>query len=94
MEEKHEAMGTIRGTRYAVKLTKTVKGMPGFAPEYREVEVCDVVFKFPHGDGETYIQFKNNPPILEQTDIEQILEIMSREFKAQDFKFEEENKEY
>lgn len=80
MKETYEKMGTIRGTRYAIKLEKRVKGMPGFAPEYRDTDVCDVVFKFPYGEGDPYVQFEENPPILDTKDIEQILEILKREF--------------
>lgn len=80
MKETYDKLHTIRGTRYAIKLEKRVKGMPGFAPEYRDIEVGDVVFKFPHGDGETYLQLEENPPILEKKDIEQILEIFNRDF--------------
>lgn len=85
MNETYEKQETIRGTRFAIKLEKRVKGIPGFAPEYRDREVCDVVFKFPHGDGETYVQFKENPPILDKADIEQILEIINRDFDESKF---------
>lgn len=80
-------MSTIRGTRYAIELIKRVKGMPGFAPEYRERKVCDIVFNFPHGDGETYVQFEENPPILNERDIKQILESINEPFDKEKFKF-------
>lgn len=87
MKETYEKQGTIRGTRYAIKLEKEVKGMPGFAPDYVDRDVCDVVFKFPHGDGETYVQFSDNPPILDKSDIEKILEIIDRKFDERKFNY-------
>lgn len=85
MKETYEVMHTIRGTRYAIKLEKRVKGIPGFAPEYKDKDVCDVVFNFPHGEEARYIQFTDNPPILEKEDVEQILTVMNREFKEEDW---------
>ena len=71
MKETYEKIYTIRGTRYAIKLSKTVKGMPGFAPEYTEREVCDVVFRFPHGDGGL---------CTPMTTIEEIIQFVSNKF--------------
>lgn len=82
-------MESIRGTRYAITLIKRVKGMPGFAPEYRDRKVCDVVFKFPYGDGETYVQFEENPPNLDKEDVKQILETIDEEFDENKFNYEE-----
>jgi hypothetical protein len=87
MEELYWKMESIRGTRYAIELTKRVQGMPGFAPEYRDIKVCEVVFKFPHGDGKTYVQFEENPPNLDKEDIEQILEVIDREFDESKFDY-------
>jgi|CXWL01.1.fsa_nt_gi hypothetical protein len=87
MKETYEKMGTIRGTRYAIKLTKDVKGMPGFAPDYSERDVCDVVFKFPHGEGTPYVQFSENPPILELTDINQIKKLLESENEFDESKY-------
>jgi len=89
MEKKYTKMSTIRGTRYAIELTKRVKGIPGFAPEYRDRKVCDVVFRFPHGDGETYVQFTESPPVLDFSDVKQILETFEEPFVEDNFKFEE-----
>ena len=89
MEELYWKMESIRGTRYAIELTKRVKGTPGFAPEYRDRKVCEVVFKFPHGDGETYVQFAENPPNLDKEDIEQILEVIGREFDESKFDYKQ-----
>ena len=80
-------MSTIRGTRYAVELFKTVAGSPMWSTQDREVKVCDVVFRFPHGDGETYVQFEDNPPILDKPDVEQILTIINSDFDESKFKF-------
>lgn len=90
MKEFYEKSESIRGTRYAVRLVKRVKGMPGFAPDYRDRVVCDVVFKFPHGEGETYVQFEDNPPILEKSDVEQILEVIKRDFDESKFTYPKE----
>lgn len=91
MEKHYKAMGTIRGTRYAVQLVKRVKGMPGFAPEYRDMEVCEVVFKFPHGDGETYVQFHKDPPILTREDVEEVLTVFDEPFEESKFRFEDDS---
>ena len=85
MEKTFNKMGTIRGMRYAIQLTKRVKGMPGFAPEYRDREVCEVVFNFPHGDGETYVQFADNPPNLDRDDVVQLLAVIDRGFIEDEF---------
>lgn len=80
MKEIYEKMGTIRGTRYAIKLVKRVAGWPGFAPEYRDREVCDIVFRFPHDAPEPYVQFSDAVPILDAQDIKQISSILKRVF--------------
>lgn len=90
MEEIYWKMESIRGTRFAVELSKRVKGMPGFAPEYRDIKVCEVVFRFPYGKGETYVQFFENPPNLEKSDIQQILEVIDRDFDENNFNYKEE----
>lgn len=90
MEKINSAMGTIRGTRYSTQFVKRVKGMPGFAPEYRDRKVCEVVFRFPHGDGETYVQFSDNPPILDRSEIEEILAVIDTPFSEENFPFETE----
>lgn len=86
MEEKKEIMHTIRGDRRAIKLVKECKNIPGFAPEYYDVEVGDVVFNFPHNEDCVYFQPADSPPILEKEDVEQILEIMNRRFNPEDWK--------
>jgi hypothetical protein len=85
MKETYEKMGTIRGIRYAIKLEKRVKGMPGFAPEYRDEDVCDIVFKFPHDAEEPYVQFAENPPILTPKDIQQIQDLLINGFDENKF---------
>ena len=79
-------MHTIRGTRRAIKLVKEVKGMPGFAPDYYEMEVGEVVFNFPHDEECVYFQPSNNPPnVVEIKDVEQILEVMNRKFEPKEW---------
>lgn len=86
MNEEKKKLGTIRGTRYSIELTKTVKGIPGFAPEYTDYVVGEVIFNFPHGEECVYFQPDSNPPnVWEKEDIEQILEIMNRTFNEKDF---------
>lgn len=86
MEEKKRNLGTIRGTRHSIEFIKRVKGIPGFAPEYRDYLVGEVVYNFPHGEECVYFQPDDNPPILEKEDMEQILEAMNRPFNEEDFK--------
>lgn len=87
MIEKKKNLGTIRGTRHSIELTKRVKGIPGFAPEYSDYLVGEVVFNFPHNEERVYFQPSNNPPnVWDKEDIEQILEIMNRPFNEDDFK--------
>lgn len=88
MKETYEKEETIRGTRYAIKLEKRVKGMPGFAPDYYDRDVCDIVFKFPHGDGTPYVQFADNPPILDIEDIKQIKKLLESEKEFDEKKYE------
>lgn len=86
MKEEKKILGTIRGTRCSIELTKEVKGMPGFAPDYLEYIVGEVVFNFPHDEECVYFQPGDNPPnILEKEDVEQILEVMNRPFNKGDF---------
>jgi 2',3'-cyclic-nucleotide 2'-phosphodiesterase (5'-nucleotidase family) len=80
MTEEKRKMHTIRGTRHSIMLSKTVKGMPGFAPESYEREVGEVVFNFPHDETCVYFQQHKAAPILEKQDMEKILEVMKRRF--------------
>ena len=89
MQEKYTKMSTIRGTRYAIKLTKEVKGIPGFAPEYRTYNVCDIVFKFPYEDSEPYVQFFESSPTLDVKDIEQITDLLKSEFEESKYEYEQ-----
>lgn len=86
MTEEKKIMGTIRGDRCSIELTKTVKGIPGFAPEYSNYVVGEVVFNFPHDKECVYFQPSNNQPnVWDKEDIEQILEIMNRPFNKEEF---------
>lgn len=90
MTKEFKAEHNIRGCRYAITLTKEVKGMPGFAPEYYNAVVGDVVVKFldrlDRNDGsEPYFQCFKSPPILLPEDIEEILSLMKRGFVESDF---------
>lgn len=87
MKEIKKNLGTIRGTRHSIELIKRVKGMPGFAPDYYDLIVGEVVFNFPHDEECVYFQPDSNPPnVWEKEDIEQILEIMGRPFNKEDWK--------
>ena len=86
MKEEKTIMHTIRGTRRAIKIIKECKGLPGFAPDYYDMEVGEVVFNFPHDEECVYFQPSNNPPnIIEKEDVEQILEIMNRKFDPKEW---------
>lgn len=87
MEEEKKILETIRGTRHSIELTKRVKGMPGFAPDYYDLIVGEVVFNFPHDEECVYFQPSDNPPnVWDKEDVEQILEIMNKPFNKDDFK--------
>lgn len=77
-------MHNIRGTRYDIELAKEVKGIPGFAPENREVEVGKVCVKYLDGE-EPFLQFFGEPPILEIEDVKEILELLERGYIQEDF---------
>lgn len=86
MKEKKKILGTIRGTRHSIELTKTVKGIPGFAPEYVDYIVGEIVFNFPHDKECVYFQPSSRPPnVWEKEDIEYILEVMNRPFNEEDW---------
>lgn len=87
MEETYQKEKTIRGTRHFVRLVKRVKGMPGFAPDYYDKEAGEVVYKFPHGEGEPYYQCFEPPPILDEKDIQQILKLLQIPFDESKFSF-------
>lgn len=93
MKEFKRIMGSIRGTRHSIELVKRVKGMPGFAPEYRDYVVGEVVFNFPHNEECVYLQLEDNVPILEKEDVKHILEIMNRKFNKKDWDNLPDNKE-
>lgn len=87
MKEEYKILGTIRGTRHSIELTKEVKGMPGFAPDYYDLIVGEVVFNFPHDEECVYFQPDSSPPnVWDKEDIEQILEIMNRPFDKENWK--------
>lgn len=77
MKEEKRTMNTIRGVRNSVMFIKTVKGLPGFAPESYDSEVGEVVYNFPHNEKNVYFQAQDNMPILEKEDVEQILLAMT-----------------
>ena len=88
MKKKYDIMHNIRGTRYAIILSKEVKGMPGFAPDYYEYEIGDLVVKFRDDilENGAYLQCHEAPPILDADDLKEILALMERGFVEDDFK--------
>jgi hypothetical protein len=87
MKEEKKSLGTIRGTRRSIELTKRIKGMPGFAPEYIDSVIGEVVFNFPHDEKCVYLQLEDGCPILDKEDLEYILEVMGREHNEKDYPF-------
>ena len=85
MKKTYEISHNIRGSRYDIKLTKDVKGMPGFAPSvYEDVEVCTVCTKFLEGEP-PFVQFFTEPPNLEIAEIKEIYSLLKRGFVKKDF---------
>jgi len=84
MKQEYEISPNIRGTRYVIHLSKTVKGWPGFAPESYEATVGDVIVKY--DDEIPYFQCHEAPPILSIENIEEIVAIMKRGYIESDFK--------
>ena len=84
MKKEYKKERNIRGIRYAITLTKeNIKGMPGFAPDYYDKEVGDVVIKYL--DFAPYFQLTDNPPNLEVEDVEEILSLLKSDFKEEEF---------
>ena len=78
-------MSSIRGTRFYYKVIKEVENTPGFAPEYYDVEVCDIVVKFLDGE-QPYIQFSDDcPNIITIEEMEEITNIAKEGFKEINF---------
>ena len=87
MKKEYKKEHNIRGVRYAIALTKeNIKGMPGFAPDYFDKEVGDVVIRYL--DFAPYFAPSDNPPNLEIEDVEEILRLLKSEFKEEDFRKE------
>lgn len=77
---------TIFGYRYFYEVIKAVKNIPGFAPDTYDVKVCDIVVEYK--DEEPYLQFFNEPPILDEYDLKEISEKLKRGFVKDDFTME------
>jgi hypothetical protein len=93
MEKTYVKMETIRGTRYAIKLTKEVKGIPGFAPEWKTRNVGEVVYYFPHGNPKPYLQFFGEPPTLEIEDIKELAVLLRQKPKKDLFNYEKDEED-
>ena len=85
MKKEYTTFRCIRGTRYDIALTKRVEGMPGFAPEYRETDVCKICVKY-LGSEPPFVQFFGEPPNLEIDEVKEILTLLKRGFVKTDFK--------
>ena len=84
MKTEYTTFRYIRGTRYDIALTKQVEGMPGFAPEYRDVDVCKICVKYLDGEP-PFVQFFNEPPNLEINEVKEILQLLKTGFRKKDF---------
>jgi len=85
MEKKYEKLFNIRGCRYAIKLTKRYKGIPGFAPEYHNIHIGDVVVKFLDGESPYFQTSDSTHIVLQREDIEEIKELMDIGFIEEQF---------
>lgn len=78
-------MGSIRGTRFYYQVIKEVENTPGFAPEFYDIEVCDVVVKFIDGEN-PYIQFSDDcPNVITIEEMIEITECAKKGFIENDF---------
>ena len=84
MEKEYKTSHNIRGTRYDIILTKDVRGIPGFAPDYRTKEVCHVCVKYLKGEA-PFLQFFEEPPNLKISDVKEIMSLLKRGYKKTDF---------
>ena len=85
MKAVYEVSHNIRGTRYNIRLTKDVAGIPGFSPSvYEDVEICTVCVKF-IDDEPPFVQFFTEPPNLEVSEIKEIFRLLKRGFVKKDF---------
>jgi len=76
---------SIRWTRYCYTVTKEVKNIPWFAPQYYTLDVCDIVTKFLDWE-EPYIQFSNNPPnVITIEELQEIIDCAKGWFIESDF---------
>lgn len=83
MNKHYKVQDTIRGEFYRIELTKGVKRMPWFAPEYIEVNVWTVTVKF--RDEEPYFQMWDTSTGLLKEDIKEIYDLLARWFVETDF---------
>ena len=85
MNKAYKVSHNIRGTRFDIELTKDVKGMPGFAPSvYEDVPIATICTKF-LDDEPPFLQFFDEPPNLEISEVAEILKLMRRGYKKKDF---------
>lgn len=78
-----KTMNTIFGARHSYGITKQCKGMPGFAPEYYDAELGELVVSYK--DHKPYWQIFNEPPNIEIEELNEINEKMKLGFVEQDF---------
>lgn len=84
MKKNYEIFSSIRGTRYDIKLTKEVKSIPGFAPEFRTHDVATVCVKY-HDGAPPFLQFFSEPPNLTIEEVHEILHLLNTGFVKEDF---------
>ena len=90
MRKRYFIDRTIRGDFYRIELTKTFKNIPGFAPEEYDREIGTVTVKF--RDDKPYFQTDGSGyTVLTKAEIKQILKLLERGYKKEDFKKEESN---
>ena len=90
-----DILHSIRGSRFAFKVMQTNKGIPGFAPEIYEAEVCDIVVKYDAVEGDVpYLQFHDFSGTLSAKELEEIQRKMNGGYNEEEFLKVLEEKEY
>ena len=85
MKKEYKIENSIRGDFHRISLTKRYKGMPGFAPDYHDIVIGDIVVMF--RDEEPYFQTSSDTfKVLQLEDIIEIKDLLERGYMQEDFK--------
>lgn len=76
------------GDRFIIIVTKKCKNIPGFAPDYYNVEVGQVIVKY-KGLKPYFQSFGDSFPNLEKSEFETIVKLFDVEPKDEDFPMKE-----